>query len=395
VQTVTEPGLYGDGGNLWLKVSAAGTRSWVFRYTIAGRPRSMGLGSTRDVSLAEARNKANEARKLVREGTDPIDARQTARGAAAAVQAHTFSHVMNQYLAAHAPAWRNDRHRTIWIASMANHVLPLIGQMAVAAIDTAQVMRVLIPLWHKTPETASRIRGRVESVLAYAIAHGWRDGPNPALWRGHIQQLLPARDKLRPVVHFAALDWQEAPAFMAALRRRNSLSARALEFLILTVARSGELRGATWDEVDMTRAVWTIPATRMKGGKSHRVPLSETALALLETMAPMRSAKRLIFPGRSLRRPMNMSTMNDLLDRMGYGHVTTHGARSTFRDWAAEATGYPNHVVEQALAHVIGNQVEAAYRRGDLFEKRRVLMNDWAAFLERPAAAVVPLSAAR
>jgi integrase len=389
-QTLNAPGLYGDGGNLWLKVSGPGRRSWVFRYTLAARARSMGLGNANEVSLAEARNRADAARKLLREGTDPIEARNAARAVPEAC-AHTFAEVTALYLNAHAAAWRSERHRRLWRASMANHVLPIIGTAGVAQVGTNDVLRVLERLWQTKPATASRIRSRIEAVLSYATARGWRSGQNAAAWRGHLALTLPQRTKLRPVEHFAALDWREAPVFIAELRERASVHARALEFLVLTAARPGEVRGATWDEIDLVQAVWAIPAGRMKGARPHRVPLSAPALALLKSMRTQRAERGLIFPGQFVSNLLSSGVFMETLRRMGRPELTAHGFRSTFRDWAAEATGYPNHVVEQALAHTIGNAVEAAYRRGDLFAKRVALMDDWAAYLARPSAVVVPL----
>jgi integrase len=387
------PGLHGDGNNLWLKVSDAGTRSWVFRFTITGRARYMGLGNAKDVTLAEARNRADAARKLLREGTDPIEARNAAQAVPAA-RAHTFAEVMALYVAAHGASWRSERHRRLWVASLANHVIPKMGKIPIARITTNDVLQALERFWQTNPETASRIRGRIENVLSYAIARGWRAGPNPALWRGHLQLMLPAPGKLRPTVHFVALDWRDAPAFLAELRREDGICVPALQFLMLTAARPGEVRGATWDEIDLEQAVWTIPASRMKTGRVHRVPLSASAVTVLRGVAMLRAEHGLIFAGQSLRRPMSPGVFVETLRRMGRDELTAHGFRSTFRDWAAEATGYPNHVVEQALAHAIGNQVEAAYRRGDLFTKRVALMADWATFLGRPTAEVVRLPTA-
>jgi integrase len=393
VQTLTQPGLYGAGNNLWLKVRDGGARSWMFRFTLNGRARSMGLGDARDVSLAEARDKADDARRLLREGTDPIEARNAAR-AATPSRAHTFAEVMDLYLAAHAPAWRSERHRRLWHASMVRHVLPRLGELPVTQIGTSEVVRTLEPLWQTKPDTASRVRGRIESVLSYATAGGLRHGSNPALWRGHLRLMLPTVRKLRPVEHFAALDWREAPIFMAELREQDSIGARALEFLVLTAGRPGEVRGATWNEVDMSQFIWTVPASRMKTARPHRVPLSAPALAVLQAMEVLRSPKGLIFPGRTLKNVLSHGVFMETLRRMGRRDLTAHGCRSMFSDWAAEATSYPNHVVEQSLAHAVGNAVERAYRRGDLFGRRVGLMNDWAAYLSRPAAEVVRLPTA-
>jgi integrase len=393
VATSNAPGLYGDGGNLWLKVTGPGRRSWVFRYMIGGKARNMGLGSAAELSLAEARDKAEAARRLLRDGIDPRDQRDATRAAEArtAARAVTFTDVTARYFAAHSAAWRSERHRAIWLASMTNHVAPTLGALPVGAVTTDLVLSVLEPLWQTHTETASRLRGRIEAVLSYAIARGWREGPNPALWRGHLALMLPRRSKVQPVQHFAALPWQAAPAFMAELRHQDNISARTLQFLILTAARSGEVRGATWDEIDMAQAVWTIPGSRMKGGREHRVPLSAPALALLAEMASLRTARGQVFPGRSLTRPLSPDALAKLLQRLGHKGLTAHGFRSCFRDWAAEATSYPAHVSEQALAHSVGNAVERAYRRGDLFAKRTALLSDWAAYLASPPAQVVPL----
>jgi integrase len=393
VQTLTRrPGLHGDGGNLWLKVSGPGKRSWVFRYMIAGRARSMGLGHADEVPLAEARNKAEAARRLLRDGVDPREQRDATRAAAAraAARAITFSDVTSRYFAAQQGGWRSVRHRAIWRASVANHVEHLIGKLPVEKIDTSLVLRVLEPLWQTKPETASRLRGRIEAILSYAIARGWRDGPNPAVWRGHLQRMLPAPRKLRPVEHFAALGWHAAPAFIAELRQKDSIGARALHFAILTAVRSGEVRGATWDEIDMKRTVWTIPARRMKGGREHRVPLSTPALVLLRSMALLRTEHGLVFPGRSLTRPLSPDALTKALQRLGRGDLTAHGFRSTFRDWCAD-TGKSADAAEMALAHAPASRVVAAYARSDLLEQRRALMEAWAAFLGRPAAEVLPL----
>jgi integrase len=288
----------------------------------------MGLGRFEDVSLAEARDKAAAARKLVREGIDPIAARAAAR--TAAKPKVTFGDAVEHYLAAHAPGWRSPRHRKGWRASLANHVLPGIGSLPVAAIDTDRMLQVLEPLWGHMPDTAARLRGRIEAVLSYATARGWRVGPNPAVWRGHLQALLPARGKLHRVRHFTALDWREAPGLLARLHagETDSIGARALQFVILTAARSGEVRGATWDEVDLQSAIWTIRANRMKTGREHRIPLSVPALAILESMQPLRGAGGLVFPGQSLTRPLAYMSLTNPLRRAGYPDLTAHGRRT-------------------------------------------------------------------
>jgi integrase len=358
---------------------------------------SMGLGPIRDVSLADARAKAAEARALLHQGIDPRIHRNAARDAAKAAsdRAVSFAEVFETYLTAQAAGWRSARQAPLWRASMSQHVLPTIGHLPVGAINTSLVLKVLEPLWTVIPETASRLRGRIESVLSYATALGWREGPNPAVWRSHLALMLPKKTKVRSVVHHPALDWREAPTLLAELQAADGVASRALQFLILTAARTGEVRGATWAEVDMDAAVWTIPAERMKAQRAHRVPLAQAALDVLRSMELLRTPSGLVFPGQTRSRPIGAMAMLRALHALDRADLTVHGFRSTFRDWAAEATHYPNHVVEQALAHTVGNADEAAYRRGDLFAKRVALMDDWAAYLAQPAAQVVPLRAGR
>jgi integrase len=377
-KALTRPGRYGDGGNLWLQVRDADHRSWLFRYVAAdGRQRQMGLGPYPDVGLAEARESARECRSMVRKGQDPIDDRREAKAAKrAAAQAMTFREVADRYLAAHEAAWGNAEHRRQWRQTLDTACLS-IGKLSVAAIGTNDVMRVLEPLWATQTVTATRLRGRLESVMDFATTHGWRTGENPARWRGHLANLLPAPKRIAKVEHHAALRWQEMPTFLASLRTDTGVAARALEFLILTAARTGEVLGATWQEIDLQAAVWTLPAARMKAGAEHRVPLSGAAMDVLAAVAPLRTKGDYLFPGMRPGKPLGDRAM---LRSMG-GGGTVHGFRSTFRDWAAEATDTPNHVVEQALAHAISNAVEAAYRRGDLLEKRRELMADWADYV--------------
>ena len=390
-------GMHGDGNGLWLQVSGAQQRSWLFRFTLNGKPRMMGLGSVEDVSLADARDKAAAARKLVRDGIDPIEQRKAERKAASVEveRATTFRSAAEAYIAAHEPGWRSAVHQRHWRASLDRHAYPVMGAVPVSEITTQHVLDVVQPIWKEIPETASRLRGRIEMVLSYATARGWRKGPNPAVWRGHLQIMLPSRAKVRAVEHFAALDWHEAPAFMAQLRERDSFGARALEFAIYTVARPGEVRFARWDEIDLDGAVWTIPAARMKAGRPHKVPLSKPALAILREMAEVKDGSGLIFLGQKFGVPMSDVTLLAVLRRMERDELTVHGFRSTFRDWAAEATHHPNHVIELALAHTIGDKVEAAYSRGDLFEKRKRLMTDWAEYLARRPAEAVQLKEAR
>ena len=392
------PGMHGDGDGLWLRVVTEERRNWLFRYQRQGKGREMGFGPFPAVSLAEARDKADAARKLLANGADPLEQRREEKAAkqTAKARATSFAEACDAYIASNEAAWRNPKHRYQWRATL-DYACKTIGPMAVGAIETEHVLQVLQPIWTTKPETASRLRGRIELVLSYATARGWRDRNvmNPALWRGHLQLVLPSKRKVRPVKHLAALPWQEAPVFMRALHEREGAGVNALMFAIYTAARSGEVRLARWDEIDLDGAVWTIPAGRMKGGKEHRVPLSKPALAILKEMAKLKDGSGLVFLGVKRDVPLSDMTLTAVLRRMGRGDLTMHGFRSTFRDWAAEATGHPNHVVEQALAHAIPSAVEAAYRRGDLFEKRKRLMNDWTAFLARSPAEVVQLKEAR
>lgn len=371
------PGMHADGGGLYLQVQGAG-RSWVFRYSRNGKQRYMGLGSTSAITLAEAREAARDARRLLAQGTDPLDARNSQREAAEIevkkTKAITFDQAAEQYITTHEASWRNPKHRQQWTNTLATYASPIIGKLPVAAIDRELVLRVIEPLWSTKTETANRVRGRIEAVLDWAKVRGYRDGDNPAQWRGNLAHALPAKSKVRRVQHHPALPYSDLPKFMRALRVREGIAARALEFTILTSARTEEVLRTRWDELD--EAVWTIPASRMKASKPHRVPLSGAALAVLQSLPRL---NEWVFPGA--RGPLSNMAMLNVLRRMGAG-VTAHGFRSTFRDWAAECTAFPNHVVEQALAHSIGSAVEAAYRRGDLFDKRRELMTAWAAYCE-------------
>ncbi|MGK7864855.1 tyrosine-type recombinase/integrase [Falsiroseomonas sp. E2-1-a4] len=384
-----KPGIQVDGAGLMLVVKPTGTATWMFRYTFGGRRRDMGLGPARGsdaVPLAAVREKAADMRRLVAAGTDPLDRRASevaARAAAAEVarRAVTFSQATERYLAAHEAGWRNEKHRAQWAMTLREYAGPHLGAMPVTAIETPNVVEVLRPIWHVKPETASRLRGRIEAVLDFATVHGWRDAANPARWRGHLDKLFPARGKVRPVRHHAALPWADLADFMGALRRREGAAARALEFCILTAARSGEVLGARWSEVDLQNAIWTIPAQRMKAGKTHRVPLSDAAVELLQTVGLLRDRSEVdpfVFPGQGKERPLSVMAVTMVLRRLKRGDVTPHGFRSTFRDWCGETTTHSREVVEAALAHRVGDKVEQAYARGDLFAKRRTLMQDWA-----------------
>jgi integrase len=390
-------GRYADGGGLYLQVSEGGTKAWLFNYMRHGRARSMGLGPLHTVSLAEAREAAREARKLLRDGIDPIEARQAERQAAraAAAKAVTFQEAAERYIKAHEAGWRNDKHRAQWRQSLAAYAIPVIGSLAVDRIDTGHVLKVLEPIWTERPETASRTRGRIESVLDWAAARGYRSGDNPARWRGHLAHMLPKRAKVAAPKRMAALPYVELPELVAELRQQDSVTARALELAILTAARSGEALGARWDEVDMQAKVWTVPGERMKAGKPHRVPLSDRAVEILAAL-PREADNPHIFVGARRDGGLPVDAMRRLLQELRPG-VTTHGMRSSFRDWAAEQTAYPAEIAELALAHTVGTAVERAYRRSDLFERRRRLMADWAAFCASPPAEtgkVLPLRTA-
>ena len=377
-----KPGRYADGGGLQLLVKESGARSWVYRYMLKGRSRDVGLGPAAGpgaVALTKARDLADDLRRLVKAGVDPLQQREqsaaeeAAAAQAAAIAGITFKASAETYIAAHEESWRNDKHRQQWRNTLATYVYPKMGDIPVADIDTAHVMAVLEPIWRAKPETASRVRGRLESILDAARARGHRQGENPARWRGHIAEMLPARTRLSRG-HHKAMPYAEVPAFMAKLRTREATAALALEFAVLTATRSGEVLGAKWAEVDLEKAIWTIPANRMKAGKEHRVPLSPRAVEILEGVAKV--GGDYLFSGNGEDK-LSIMAMTMLLRRMKLD-CTVHGFRSAFRDWAAECTGFSHEVCEMALAHVIGNKAEAAYRRGDLFDKRRKLMEAWA-----------------
>ena len=394
IKALTSPGRYGDGGGLWLQVRDAEHRSWLFRYTRHARAREMGLGPFPDVSLAEARQHAGEKRALLRAGVDPIEQRQAEKAAAAAKAATlTFKQVAERYHAAHQAGWRNEKHRLQWGTQMEAYIYPVFGALPVDRVGTAEVLKALEPIWRDKSMTATVLRGRVEAVLDYAKAREWRAGENPARWRGHLSKLLPPRSRITKVEHHAALPWAEVGAFMEQLRASPDLAARALELLILTAVRTNEAVGADWAEIDMAKALWTIPAERMKGKKEHRVPLSKPALAVLVRLREAAGAGRYAFPSPRGRKPLSTRACAVLLRRMKRTDLTVHGFRSTFRDWAAERSNFPREVAEAALAHALRNQVEAAYQRGDLLAKRAQLMEAWGGFCGQPArgSKVVPI----
>jgi len=375
-------GLHGDGGGLYLRVSSATARSWVYRYMIDGKAREMGLGSYPDLSLADAREAAKEARRQKSLGKDPITEREAQRAhqRAEAARSVTFRHCSEKYIASRQPSWRNAKHGAQWSATLETYAMPIIGDVPVQSVDVAMVHRILEPIWSVKPETAGRVRGRIEAILDWAATRGYRQGENPARWKGHLENLFPRRSKVQRVEHHAALPYDQIGAFMAALRREAGSGALALQFTILTAARTGEVIGAKWSEFDFTNEVWTIPADRMKAGREHRVPLAPAAMAVLRKRHDAKDGSEFVFPGPHRSKPLSNMAMLQTLRRMGRSDLTVHGFRSTFRDWAAERTSYAGEVAEAALAHIVGDKVEAAYRRGDLFDKRRKLMNSWATF---------------
>ena len=371
-----KPGKYGDGGGLQLAVAPTGAKKWVLRFLWQGKAREMGLGSYPEVSLAEAREKAISGRRLARSGADPIAERRKDRGIP------TFGELADEIAGQLAEGFRNEKHRAQWKMTLTVYAGPL-RPKPVDKIETTDVLAVLRPIWQEKPETASRLRGRIERVLNAAKAKGLRSGENPAAWRGHLENLLPKRQKLTRG-HHAAMPYADVPAFVARLREREAVAALALEFSILTAARSGEVLGARWSEVDLDARVWTIPAKRMKAGREHRAPLSESALAVLEKFGEARVSE-FIFPGQGAGRPLSEMALRRMLGLVA-NVVTVHGFRSSFRDWAGNETHFPRELAEAALAHVVGDKAEQAYRRSDALEKRRALMEAWAAYCEPSSA---------
>jgi integrase len=371
-------GKYHDGGGLYLEIGRNGGCSWVLRFTLKTRTRAMGLGGACDFSLDEARERARAARKLIADGVDPIDHRK------AVPDMLTFSQCAQEYVADHRAGWKNAKHVEQWQSTLTTYVGPVFGALPVRDVGIEHVVKALRPIWTTKPETATRVRGRIERVLDWAASRKLREGDNPARW-AQLKELLPNISKARLVKHHAALPFGEIPAFMGALRTQEGIGALALRFTILTAARTGETIGARWREIDIAEKLWTVPRGRMKAGReNHRVPLSPAALAILTNLKALKltdSPQEFVFPGGKRGKPLSNMAMTATLRRMGRGDLTVHGFRSTFKDWATECTEYPNEVSEMALAHVVRGKVEAAYRRGDILEKRRSLMDDWGVFL--------------
>lgn len=395
--------MLADGKGLYLRVSPTGAKSWIYRYRVDGRRHDLGLGPFPDVALAEARGRASEQRKLRLSGQDPLLTRRGERDQArlSAARTMTFKACAEAYMAAHRASWRHPKHRQQWENTLSTYVYPTFGDLAVSTVSVGLVIKAIEPLWATKPETASRVRGRIEVVLDWAKVRGYREGENPARWRGHLENLLPARSKAKRAVrqakgkgeHHAAMAYSEIGTFIAALRNEEGVAPRALEFAILTAARTSEVVGARWAEINLPERLWVVPAERMKAGKEHRVPLSGRVVEIIEEMRT-REAEEVVFPGRRPRLPLSNMALLMLLRRMHHADLTVHGFRSSFRDWAAERTNFPAEVAEMALAHVVSDKVEAAYRRGDLFERRRKIMEAWAQFcatLPKSNEQVVPI----
>jgi integrase len=389
----TVPGRYADGGGLYLVVGQNLTRKWVFRFRWHGRLVDMGLGAASSVTLAKAREKATAARAMLADGLSPLEAKRADQAIP------TFGAMADRLVADLGPQWRNDKHKAQWKATLENDAAKL-RPVPVDKVETTDVLAVLKPIWATKPETASRLRGRIERVLDAAKAKGYRKGENPARWRGHLDHLLPKRQKLTRG-HHAALPFASVPDFIADLRDRDAVASLALEFAILTAARSGEVRHATWAEMDLVEKVWSVPAERMKAGRDHRVPLSERAVEILERVRALSAGEpgEVVFPGPKEGGALSDAAFDRLLKRMGRkpGELTPHGFRSSFRDWAGEVSTFPRELAEAALAHVVGDATERAYRRGDALEKRRKLMDAWARYCEPKAAGsnVTPLRKVR
>lgn len=396
VSSLRVPGRYGDGAGVWLQISPEGGKSWLFRYALNGRSRMMGLGPVDLVSLTEARDLALTQRKLLLAGIDPLAHRDAERrkNYLADASAITFRDAAVRYINSRKIAWKNAKHATQWENTLNTYANPTFGDLPVEALDTALVLKALEPIWTLKPETASRVRGRIEAVVDWATARGYKQGDNPARWKGHLEKLLPARSQVRAVKHHKALPYADVPEFFADLNLREELSAKALAFTILTACRTGETLGARWCEFDLPQKIWTIPAERMKSSKEHRVPLSAATLKALKGL-PGGTGEAFVFPGGKQGTSLSNMAMLACLKRMNRNDLTVHGFRSSFRDWAAERTNVTREVAEQALAHTISDQVEAAYRRGDLFEKRRRLMGTWGSYCSTVKASsnnVVPLA---
>jgi len=373
-------GKYEDGGGLRLIVSLSGAKKWVLRFTINGKRREMGLGSFPDIGLADAREKSTQYRKQVKDGIDPIENRLIE-----AEVTPTFTTCAARYIRAHRRGWKNYKHSRQWVSTIKTYVRPVIGKKQVDTIVTDDILKILSPIWNTKTETAKRIQGRIENILDYAAAHNYRDSQNPAQWRGHLNKLLPKPSRVKTVTHHPAMPYEEVADFMEQLSKKDSISAMALRVLILTATRTSEALLATWSEIDQESAIWVIPAERMKARREHRIPLSNMVMDIIKALP--RSDNPYLFPGTRYGKPLSNMAMLQLMRGLGYGvngehgGYVPHGFRSSFRDWSGEVSHFPRDVAEMALAHAIENKVEAAYRRGDLFDKRRLMMNEWSDYI--------------
>ena len=382
INRLKEPGLWAVGGvaGLYLHVNARGARSWILRVVVGDKRRDMGLGGYPDIGVADARQKAREARLKIEQGVDPILLRKQAKSELMALQAtdKTFEQAAGEYIKIHADSWSNDKHRKQWESTLAAYAFPVVGKLSLRHIRQEHILKILEPIWTTKTETATRVRGRMESILDWAKVKGLRSGENPAAWKGHLDHMLPAPTRLKKIEHLTAVPVREMPGFMVKLRQAAGIAAQALEFLILTAARSGEVRGITWEEVSLDDALWIVPAERMKMKKEHRVPLSNRAVDILKSQ-PRIDGNPLVFPAPRGSQ-MSDATMSAVLKRRGV-NATVHGFRSSFRDWCGDYTNYPRDLAEQCLAHGADDPVEAAYRRGDALERRREIMNEWSKFI--------------
>jgi integrase len=402
VEKQTKPGLYGDGGGLYLQITKQGVKSWLYRFMIDGKAYGMGLGATHTITLAEARQKATDARKLVINGGNPLEAKRLAalQAKAAKVRLMTFAECANAYIEAHKVSWRNAKHQDQWVNTIESYVNPIIGTLPVSEVDTALVMKVLtqsdadgLQFWQSKNETANRVRGRIEAILGWATTSGFRSGDNPARWKGHLINLLATISRVERIKHRPSLPWERIGAFFCALKQTEGIAARAVEFTILTASRSGEVRGAKWSEIDLKKKVWTIPASRMKAKQEHEVPLSSSAIDLIQKQERIPGSD-VIFPNTKgdVLSDMALTAVIRRMDKKDPDQwktdsgdiITVHGFRSTFRMWAAEATNYPREVAEHALAHKLPDAVERSYQRGSQFSKRSAMMEDWASYCSTP-----------
>lgn len=379
-----QKGSTNDGQGLYLQITAGGSVSWIYRFKLNGKQRYMGLGAYPDVALSEAREIAADHRKLVKQGIDPLAAREQATEKEAVPI--TFTHCAARYIQSHRRSWRNAKHARQWVSTLKTYVRPVIGNLLVEEVTTQDILKILTPIWTVKNETAKRVQGRIENVLDFAAAHEYRDPVNPARWRGHLDKLLAKPSRVQKVNHHPAMPYDQVAVFMNSIQHYNSLSSKALQLLILTATRTSEVLNAEWHEIDIAKSTWQIPAERMKANREHRVPLSSQAVDLLLTLPRMKGNTH-IFPGMKTGRPLSNMSLLQFMRGLGYGpngeqgYYVPHGFRSSFRDWTGEVTSYPRDVAEMALAHAIENKVEAAYRRGDLFEKRRAMMQEWANYI--------------